>query len=247
MVDAISVACYADGSVAYIPLKSDGTFDKDKAPKPLVLKGGDSKTHSTMRLIDGTMWAAALGDDAVYRWTYDGTQLAVDESFPVPAKFGPRHMAVIDYSNPYVLGETSNSIVYLTKGSTDQTSEPVSILPDDVGDAKMLAAELFSHPTRRATLYASNRGVKGGDTVSIFKIDPVGAPAKSLVQVKTGCEGIRGLKTTPDGRYVGVLGETNGLLEIYSVAGEKKEEWKLVTSIKIDGTPSDLAFFPKKK
>lgn len=111
----------------------------------------------------------------------------------------------------------------------------------------MDSAELLLNPSIPGVLYASNRaelhikelneeaGNKDlsdlpkvdGDAVAIILLNAKGDGVEQIKHVRTGCDGIRGMQVSKDGKYVAVAGQKGGGVEIYQVGGKRGDEWKL--------------------
>ncbi len=128
-----------------------------------------------------------------------------------------------------------------------------SILPPSVPSTHakyMDAAELACHPTIPNVLYASNRyemhldekaeGLLGkvkdllnisdppkGDGIAIVLLDESGSRIEQIKHVRTECDAVRAMRVSPDGKYVALGGQEGGGVELWSISGERGDEWKL--------------------
>ena len=149
----------------------------------------------------------------------------------------------------YVVTELQQTLLGFTLGPTAADTHPMpsfttSIAPPSVPEKyhKYLgAAELVRHPHHHHTLYASNRlelHIKEkdssypneppkGDSVAIVTLKSDGKGVDKVDWVVTGCDHIRGMVPSPDGKYVVIAGKDAGGVEIYEVGGKRGEEWKL--------------------
>jgi 6-phosphogluconolactonase (cycloisomerase 2 family) len=114
----------------------------------------------------------------------------------------------------------------------------------------MDSAELVINPSIPGILYASNRAELhiaelnkddkdskdqplselppvSGDAVAIILLNDKGDDVEEIKHVRTGCDGIRGMQVSKDGKYVAVAGQKGGGVEIYQVGGKRGDEWKL--------------------
>ena len=127
-----------------------------------------------------------------------------------------------------------------------------SVVPDSVPASHkkfMDAAELAFHPTIPNVLYASNRGELGlkredaheegqkvpdvpgevptGDAVAIILLSQDGSSIEHMSHVRTGCDFIRGMRVSPDGKFVALAGQKAGGVEVYAISGQRGDVWKL--------------------
>jgi 6-phosphogluconolactonase (cycloisomerase 2 family) len=64
--------------------------------------------------------------------------------------------------------------------------------------------------------------------VAIVTLSNRGDAVEGIQIVQTGANFIRGMATTPDGRYLGLVGQKGGEIEIYECKGERGEKIELV-------------------
>lgn len=119
-------------------------------------------------------------------------------------------------------------------------------VPEDRAYGVLNAAELVAHPFIPNVLYASNRlelnfnkdaKEKGkspvdtvsteGDAVAIIHLSADGQKVEKKTFVRTGCDQIRAMQISPDGKYIALAGQTGGGVEIWSIQGEQGDQWKL--------------------
>lgn len=157
----------------------------------------------------------------------------------------------------YVLGELSHTVVAfdLSNGPAEanQPNEGFapSIIPRQVHPEHKLmmdSAELCIHPSVPNVLYASNRWEKHiaerepylenapkesppGDTITIILLSGDGRKVEATKFVTTKLDTIRGMRVTDDGKYVAVVGQEGGGIEIYSISGERRDTWTAVASL----------------
>lgn len=108
----------------------------------------------------------------------------------------------------------------------------------------MDSAELILHPKYPNTLFASNRlelqifdkqpdlpplpdYPPSGDAIAIVRLSKDGRTVKDVNHVRTGCNNIRGMSISPDGKFVALAGQDGGGLEVWEVSGEDGHQWKL--------------------
>jgi 6-phosphogluconolactonase (cycloisomerase 2 family) len=99
----------------------------------------------------------------------------------------------------------------------------------------MSSAEICLNPTIPNVIYASNRGQlqlkdtagAKGDSVAIVLLSEDGSKVEDIKFLETGCDQIRGMQVSKDGKFVAVGGQNGGGVEIYQVGGKRGDEWKL--------------------
>ena len=147
----------------------------------------------------------------------------------------------------------------LDEKSTSTHSLPefkVSIVPPSVpaSHSKLMdSAELCYHPKYPKTLFASNRlelqifkkqpdlsplpdYPPSGDAIAIVRLNDDGQSVKDVKHVRTGCDNVRSMMVSPDGKHVALAGQDGGGLEIWSISGQDGDEWKLAAKDeKIEG------------
>ena len=152
----------------------------------------------------------------------------------------------------YCLTELHHTVIAWSLDGSYASSHPlpdfeVSIVPPSVpsSHAKYVdSAELCLHPSYPKTLFASNRlelqifkkepnlppipnYPPSGDAIAILLLSENGQKVEKVRHVRTGCDNVRGMSVSPDGKYVALAGQDGGGLEIWAVLGEKGDEWKL--------------------
>ncbi|WVQ78407.1 hypothetical protein IAT38_000493 [Cryptococcus sp. DSM 104549] len=224
-----------------------------------------SHCHQVVEGHDGTLYVPDLGSDRVWVvWREGESGLSVKGWCQCPPGAGPRHCVVSeDGKRLYVLTELSNDILVFPLESPTYPIVPhqdfrVSVLPPSVPKeyARHLnAAELIAHPSHPNVLYASNRleldlssstegefsSSEKGDAVAIVTLTPAGDKVVAIKHVRTGCNAVRGMRVSPDGKYVALAGQNGGGLEIYSV-GDGGVEWDLVAKDETVEKVTDLVW-----
>jgi 6-phosphogluconolactonase (cycloisomerase 2 family) len=119
-----------------------------------------------------------------------------------------------------------------------------SIIPSSVDPAYHLqlnASEIVSNPAVPNVLYASNRWElhikekdssyageeQEGDAIAIALLSSDGSKIESITHVRTGCDAVRAMCPSPDGKYVALAGQEGGGVEIWKVEGQRGDQWKL--------------------
>lgn len=107
----------------------------------------------------------------------------------------------------------------------------------------MDSAEVRLNPAVPNVIYASNRwelhvreknpGLpeikekQPGDAVAVVLLSEDGARVEEVKHVRTGCDAIRAMRVSPDGKYVALAGQEGGGFEVWQVGGKRGDEWKL--------------------
>ena len=204
------VANYGGGSVAVLPVGSDGAL----GPATAFVQHVDTKRLSAARAhsidVDAAnrfAIAADLGLDRVFVYRFDPLTGVLAASVPpfvsLDPGAGPRHVSLHPRGLfAYVLNELSMTVTamrYDPERGALSTTETVSSLPDGVGVAPDFSgAEVMSHPSGRF-LYASNRG---HDTLAVFAVDEAEGSLRLLEHVSTRGKIPRGFGIDPSGAYL---------------------------------------------
>lgn len=159
----------------------------------------------------------------------------------------------------YVLSELSHSIFIFEVPTGEPAiaahalneSNPTLIVPPAVPASlrpSMTAGELILNPQSQRTLYASNRGqvtpdgeADGddkvrGDAIAVVSLNAGGDQVENTQLIQTQANFIRGMAASPDGKYLGLIGQKDGVVEVYECKGERGEQLELVarTTTQID-------------
>ncbi len=126
----------------------------------------------------------------------------------------------------------------------------ISIVPPNVPkeyQTYMDSSEICFNPSIPDVLYASNRwelhindnikekkqdlppydGKEAGDAVAVILLSKDGGKVEKIDWVRTGCDAIRGMQISKDGKFAAVAGQEGGGVEIWKIEGERGESWKL--------------------
>ncbi|KAL0254053.1 hypothetical protein I308_101432 [Cryptococcus tetragattii IND107] len=205
--------------------------------------------HQIIEGNEGTLYVPDLGNDRVWVvWREGESGLSVKGWCQAPSGSGPRHACISnDGKHLYVLTELSNSL--LTFPLSDPTypiiphpDSQLNVIPPSVPEEYhkyMNAAELVAHPVH-PVLYASNRleidlseSTKGafrssvtGDAVAIATLTSDGK-LDNVQHVRTGCNAVRAMQLSPDGKFVALAGQNGGGMEIWTV-GDDGKTWALI-------------------
>lgn len=178
----VLVANYGSGSVAVLPVQSDGRLG---AATAFVQHSGKSINpdrqqgpHAHCMTLDAAnrfAFTCDFGLDKVMAYRFDAQHGTLSPGEPpfasVKAGAGPRHMVFHpDGRHAYVINELNSTINVFAydsqRGALDEL-QTISTLPDDF-KGRSTAAEVQVHPSGKF-LYGSNRG---HDSIAVFAIDP---------------------------------------------------------------------------
>jgi 6-phosphogluconolactonase len=210
----VLVANYGGGSVAVVPIGTDGTL---KPPSAFIQHTGSSvnpqrqkEPHAHSINVDPAnrfAYAADLGLDKVLVYRFDvekGTLVANDPPFAAVAPgAGPRHFAIHPNAPfAYVINEISLTVTAFRRdpdrGSMTEV-QTISTLPlGQAVEPGFSTAEVQVHPSGRF-LYGSNRG---HDTIVVFAIDEKSGRLTHVEHRPTQGSTPRGFGIDPTGRYL---------------------------------------------
>lgn len=158
----------------------------------------------------------------------------------------------------YVIGELSHTVIAFDVSAAPAESIPPidgfapSIIPLEVHpdhQGMMDSAEIGLHPSIPNVIYASNRwerhiaqrepylrsvprDLPPGDAIAIILLSEDGRKVNDIKHVRTGVDVIRGMRLSDDGRYVVVVGQEGGGVEVYGINGERGDKWTLMAALK---------------
>jgi 6-phosphogluconolactonase len=209
----VLVANYGGGSVAVVPIATDGTL---KPPSAFIQHTGGSvdpqrqkgpHAHSiNLDPANRFAYAADLGLDKVLVYRFDadkGSLVANDLPFAqVAAGAGPRHFAIHPKGFAYVINEMSVTVTAFRR-DTERGSltelQTISTLPPGQGvESGFSTADVQVHPSGRF-LYGSNRG---HDSIVVFAIDQNSGRLTYLENRPTQGSTPRGFGIDPSGSYL---------------------------------------------
>jgi 6-phosphogluconolactonase len=207
------VANYTGGTLAIIPLNSDGSPAKHR---PLIRLEGSSvhprqkESHPHAFITAGARedqcfaYAADLGSDRIWGFAFDsrsGSCEPLDTPFcNAPSGAGPRHLALHPSGRwLYSVNELSNSVVLYERDISTGAIvgvQSVGLLPSNFA-GESYAGDLVMSPNGRF-LYATNRG---HDSIAVLALKPDGRLAFREV-VATGAKGPQSLALSPEGSWL---------------------------------------------
>jgi 6-phosphogluconolactonase len=240
------VANYTGGSIAVLPIRSDGTL------APLIdlkqhegssVKEQQKGPHAHCVILDRFerhALAADLGIDKVMIYRFDsatGNLMAAGQPWvELQAGAGPRHLAL--HSNGrymYVINEldsTLTALKYNAMNGTLSQIETVSTLPNDFSGASFCADVHVSRSGK--FLYGSNRG---HDSIVVFEID-TGTGKLTLVEhVSTEGKWPRNFTLDPTGRFLLVANQRSDNVVTFSI---DSQTGRLQSTGRVEEIPSPV-------
>ncbi|MBE7495551.1 MAG: lactonase family protein [Verrucomicrobiaceae bacterium] len=208
----VLVANYSTGSVASLPVKSDGSLDaaasffqhSGSSIDPARQKGPNA--HCFVISPDNRhALAADLGIDKIMIYTLDAASAKLTPNAAQPfARLtpgsGPRHLAFHPGGKlVYVINELANTITVFDWNAADGTlkdKQTITTLPKDFAGTSH-TADLKITPDGRH-LYGTNRG---HDSLASYRIAEDGTLTLLAIQ-PSGGKGPQNLLITPDGRWL---------------------------------------------
>jgi 6-phosphogluconolactonase len=208
----VLVANYGSGSVACLPIQSDGSLGPASAfiqhKGKSIDRGRQQSPHAHSINLDQAnrfAFAADLGLDKVLIYRFDagnGTLVPSDPAFAAVAPgSGPRHFAFHPNGKfAYVISEMANTLTSFAydaeKGALAEV-QTVSTLPSSFKRTSY-TAEVQVHPSGRF-VYASNRG---HDSIAIFIVDQANGTLSAVGFQPTDGKNPRNFAIDPTGHYL---------------------------------------------
>ncbi len=229
----ILVANYGGGSIAVLPIGTDGRLGPPSAFVQHVGSGVNKKRqnapHAHWIGVDPSnrhAYVADLGLDQVLAYRFDPQEGSLVSEAAASARLepgaGPRHLAIDEAgTHAYVINELTCTVTVLSRDAATgslRALQTVSTLPAGRSlQPTDSAAEIQVHPSGRF-LYASNRG---HDSISVFAIDR-GTGRLSFVQnASTLGRTPRGFGITPDGRYLLAANQGSNSVVVFGIDPER--------------------------
>jgi 6-phosphogluconolactonase len=223
----VFVANYTGGSIAMLPIETDGRL----GPATAVMQHKGSSVnpkrqegpHAHDVVVTGDdrfVLAVDLGLDRVAVYRLDGPHKTLTAHVPAFASVtpgaGPRH-AAFDRTGRhlYVINELTNTISTFDWNATRGVLTPVqevSTLPDKVTITSN-TAEIQVHPSGRF-LYGSNRG---HDSLALFSIDPGTGRLTASGHTPTGGRSPRHFAIDPSGKWVIAANQKSDSLVVFAI------------------------------
>ncbi|KAI9147454.1 6-hydroxynicotinate 3-monooxygenase [Paramyrothecium foliicola] len=225
---------------------------------PNKVRQGQCHVHQILEDSRGLLYAPDLGSDRVWIISRDRMRMEIGGWLQCPPGTGPRHAVFSpDKKLLYVVGELSHIVfafdlpaspakhVQPIKGFAACTIPP-TVNPDH--QSAMQSAEICVHPKIPNVLYVSNRWERHiaergphvdkvpttlppGDAIAILLLSEDGKEVQEIKFVRTKLDVIRGMRLSYDGRYVVVVGQLGGGVEVYGIGGNRGDIWTLTTSL----------------
>lgn len=223
----VLIANYGGGSVAVLPIESDGKLGEPTSFIQHTGKGINPKRqeapHAHSINLDAKNRFALvcdLGLDKVfiYRYDPDGGKLTPNEPpfASVAPGAGPRHLAFHPSGKfAYVINELNSTI---TAFSYDEASgvlnelQTVSTLPDDFA-GENTTAEVVIHPSGRF-LYGSNRG---HDSIAAFAVNEQTGMLKPIGHFPTNGKTPRNFSIEPTGKFLLVANQHSNNIVVFRI------------------------------
>jgi 6-phosphogluconolactonase len=208
---AVLAANYASGSVAALPIRTDGSLGEKAA---LIRHTGSSvnpqrqkeaHAHSIVVSPDNRYaFAADLGSDQILGYRLDPAAAKLTPNTPPftrsTAGAGPRHLTFHPNGKRlYSINELLNSVTafdYDANSGTLAEKQTISTLPDDFKGTSYCADVKITPDGRH--LYGTNRG---HDSIAAFQIGADGRLALVAIEPSLG-KGPQNLAITPDGAWL---------------------------------------------
>jgi 6-phosphogluconolactonase len=238
------VANYGSGSIASLPIKSDGSLEK--AASAIQHEGSSVNkarqegphAHSINVSPDNRFAIAAdLGLDKLLIYKLDpakGTLTANDPAFaPTPAGGGPRHFAFhpsgrFAYNCNEILSSVTAHSYDASKGSLTEI-QTITTLPEETKGNS--TAEIQVHPSGKF-VYCSNRG---HDSLAIFTVDEKTGKLTAAGHQKTLGRTPRNFGIDPTGGYIVACNQNTDNVAVFKV---DPASGKLTQAGEVVGIPS---------
>ena len=222
-------ANYSSGSVAAIPIKSDGSVPPEpssiiqhtgKGADPARQKGPHA--HSINPSPDGKhIYAADLGLDKILIYTLDvasGKLQPLSETV-LKAGSGPRHMALRPGGKiVYAVNELDSTITVMARdtetGALDIIQNIKAYPPDFKGET--WCSEIRLHPNGKF-LYAANRG---HDSIAVFAVNPVGGAITPIGFQQENIKFPRHFNIDPTGRFLLAANQNSDTVALFKINQE---------------------------
>ncbi len=222
----VLVANYTGGSVASLPIQSDGSLGPASGFVQHQGKGADPQrqgsphAHSINLDPSGRLAVVAdLGLDKVFVYSFDPQKGSLTPHNPpfatVPSGGGPRHFAFHPSEKfAFTNNEMTSSVTAFKWDGKKGVLEPlqtITTLPQTV--TNNTTAEVLAHPSGRF-LYVSNRV---HDSIAVFRVDPQAGRLTPAGHVPTGGKIPRNFNLDPSGQWLIAANQDSGNLVIFKV------------------------------
>ncbi len=226
----VLVANYGGGSVAVLPIGTDGrvkplsSFVQHQGSSADKGRQGEPHAHS-INLDKGNRFAfvADLGLDKILVYKFDPKAGTITPNSVGSAELspgsGPRHFAFHPSGKyAYVINELNSTVTVFDydagKGILTQV-QSLSSLPTN-SKATNYPAEIVVHPTGRF-VYGSNRG---HDTIAAFKVDEANGMLTPVGHQGTGVKNPRNFAIEPTGKFLLVANQDGNTVVVFKINQE---------------------------
>jgi 6-phosphogluconolactonase len=216
----VMVANYGDGTIAVLPVKSDGRL----GDAVFTASAGANAHQIVPDLSNAFVFVPCLGTDYIAEYRLDAVTGQLTPNKPATLAIprgssptsGPRHLALHPNGKlAYVMNEKSSTITALTldpvTGLLD-IIESQSTLPSDF-TGQNTGAEVWVHPSGKF-VYGSNRG---DDSIVVFAIDEPTGKLTLVGHTKTGGATPRSFTLDPEGRFLYAANQGSGTIVPFAI------------------------------
>ncbi|KAF2014258.1 putative isomerase YbhE [Aaosphaeria arxii CBS 175.79] len=210
----------------------------------------------------GTLYAPDLGSDRVWIIRRSGSvQVDITGWLQCPPGTGARHAVIVpDNQIMYVIGELSHNVVAFDLSTIlPGANLPIEdfaphVIPQNVHPDHQLmmdSSEICLHPKIPNVLYVSNRwerhvlrrephlknvpkDLPPGDAIAVILLSSCGRKVEEKKYIRTNVDVIRGMRLSNDGRYMAVVGQEGGGVEIYEIEGDRGDLWTKIAGLNND-------------
>jgi 6-phosphogluconolactonase len=245
---ALATANYSSGSVALLPIESDGSVDAssaiDQHRGSSINRARQTSPHPHSCNFDPSgrfLFVPDLGMDKIFVYGVDDGKLTASEPVTVAAGSGPRHMAFAPSGKfAYLINEMASTVIAYSydRGALKEV-QTISTLPPGFNKPNT-AAEIAVHPNGRF-LYASNRG---DDSIAIFAIDQVSGTLSLIGFQPTLGKGPRQFAIDPTGNFLIVANQSSDSVVLFRVDPDTGRLTTTGTAFTVS-SPVCVAFLPR--
>ncbi|MBL9171982.1 MAG: lactonase family protein [Verrucomicrobiales bacterium] len=248
------VANYFGGSVACLPIQTDGAlksrsaFDQHRGSSVDPQRQKEPHAHSIYPSPDNRFALSAdLGLDQVLVYRLDPAAGTLTPNTPPFARVapgsGPRHLAFApDGRHLFVINEmlsTLTSMSYDPAAGTLQEIQTVSTLPTGIARPDTSTAQVCVHPNGRF-VYGSNRG---DDSIAVLSVEP-GGRLKWVERVSTQGKVPRNFQIDPTGHYLWAANQNSDSIVLFRVDGATGKLTPTGQTLSV-GSPVCVVFAPR--
>lgn len=246
---AVIVANYGSGSVAMLPVLSDGRLKPpavtDQHTGSSVNKQRQEGPHAhCANVVGGRALVADLGLDKVFVYSVDAgsESMKLEKTAAAAAGAGPRHLAVHPTGRfMYVVNELNSTITAYDAQGNMPALQTLSTLPDGY-TGNNSCAEIQMHPSGRF-VYGSNRG---HDSIAAFAIDARTGKLTSIGQFPTQGRTPRNFNIDPSGRFLLAANQASDTVVVFRI-DPKSGKLEPTGSVAQVPTPVCVVFAPAGK